>query len=392
MNTYFLQFYREESYLYGNEMYLNYLNGLSYVWDQLKNKGIIVWKNVDDETPLAEEGIIYASVWYTKSLRLLYNWAKQYPNLEVYICGPLILHYDLSIGKELSNFHIRRENAEDLICDGVTSPWNLELPNEQKPVGYSVSVVDGYGCYWGKCRYCKITGKLKYRNINKIPVIDISVPKYIWIHAYSLPPSLLGTLYPKFEKRDDVKYATYVRADKYITDALKVTIPNLSVETKYLGFNIGIEFPSDTMLQYMDKGVTVKEYLDFIELACDHDIRLHFNLILGWKNTTEKELKDVDVFLNKLSKISKPNTITANIYPLTVVKDRKIISEYTEEEIEPLETDYDVLVGNPKLTKEQIELDNRIRTLYRDYPFLKIHDWIEDKKKHKEIHYGLKEK
>jgi hypothetical protein len=391
MDTYFLQFYREESYLYGDEMFVNYLNGLSYVWDQLKEKGNLVWKNVDDETPLTDKGIIYASVWYTKSLRLLHKWAKEYPDLQVYVCGPLVLHYGLSIGKDLPNFHVSNQNAEDLLCNGEVSNWNLEIPNIEKPIGYSVSVVDGYGCYWGKCRYCKITGKLKYRNIDHIPIIETKSPKYIWIHAYSLPPSILGTFYPQFENRDDIKYATYVRGDKYITDALRTTLPELKINPKNLGFNVGIEFPSNSMLEYMDKGVTVEEYLEFIKLACENDIRLHFNFILGWKNTTEEHLKDVEYFLNSLYKISIPNTITANIYPLTVVKDRKIISDYEENEIEPLETDYDVLVGNPILNNVQLSINNRIRMLYREFPFLKLHDWIENNNKHKVIHYGLKE-
>lgn len=391
MDTYFLQFYREESYLYGNEIFVNYLNGLSYVWDQLKEKGNLIWKHVDDETPITDKGIIYASVWYTKSLRLLHKWAIEYPDLQVYVCGPLVLHYGLSIGKDLPNFHVSNQNAEDLLCEGKISPWNLEIPETQKPVGYSVSIVDGYGCYWGKCRYCKITGSLKYRHIDRIPIIDTPDPKYIWIHAYSLPPSVLGTLYPEFENRYDIKYATYVRGDKYITDALRTVLPTLKVDPINLGFNVGIEFPSNSMLEYMDKGVTVEEYLDFIKLACDNDIRLHFNFITGFKNTTEKHIKDVEDFLSNLSKISRPNTITANIYPLTVVQDRKIISDYNLDELEPVETDYDVLVANPKLTDNEKSIEKRILHLYKEFQFLKVHDWVENKKTHKMIHYGSKE-
>jgi len=389
METIFLQFFKEESYLYTENFIVNYLNGLSYVWNELKNKGKMIWKHVDDETPIITEGIIYASVWYTKSLRILYSWAKQFPRLEVYICGPLILHYDLTVGKELNNFHINRQNAEDLFCNGKVSEWNIEIPKTTGPIGYSVALTNGIGCYWGKCRYCKIMGPLKYRNTDRIPVIEHDGLKCIWIHTYSLPPHLMKKLYPQFEKRDDVRYATYVRGDKYITKALKETIPMLSIDPKYLGFDIGIEFPTDKMLQYMDKGTTVKEYLDFIKVAASSDIQLHFNLILGWKQTDYDDLKAFEYFLNQLSKVSKPNTITVNIYPLTIVQDRKIRSDYTIDEIESFKSDYDIFIGMPKQNETQKHINSEIRKLIHEYPFRMIHDLASPSSTWRKNSYGM---
>jgi hypothetical protein len=390
MKKYFLQFYREEDFLYGNERFVNFNNGLSYVWDQIKEQGEIVWREVDDESLVATEGEIYASVWYTKNLRLLYNWAKTYPDLQVYACGPLVLHYGISLGKELSNFHVSNANAEDLLCNGKISSWNLEIINTDKPIGYSVSLVDGYGCYWGKCRYCKITGKLKYRDIDEVPVIEHPNKKFIWLHVYSLSPNFMEKLYSKFEDRNDVVYATYVRGDKYITKALIDTLPKLKVDPRYLAFNMGVEFPSDKMLKYMDKGATVSEYLEFIKVCCDNRIRLHFNFILGWKGTDYSDVKSVEYFLNEISKFSTPNTITANVYPLSLVADRKIMSDYTVDEIVALPTDYDILVASPILTPTQIYFDNEIRKLFYSFPFLNLHDWTVNKEHHKKIHYGLK--
>ena len=391
MKKYFLQFYREEDFLYGNEKFINFNNGLSYVWDQIKEQGEIVWREVDDTSLVATEGIIYASVWYNKSLRLLHSWAQQYPKLEVYACGPLVLHYGITLGRDLPNFHVSNANAEDLLCDGKISKWNIEVLPTTKPIGYSVALVDGYGCYWGNCRYCKITGKLKYRNVDIVPVIDNPNKKFIWLHVYSLPPSFLEQLYPQFEDRDDVVYGAYIRGDKYIARALKETLPLMKVNPKHLAFNIGIEFPSDKMFNYMDKGLTIKENLECIKICCENDIRLHFNFILGWKTTDDSDVNSVEYFLNEISKFSKPNTITANIYPLSLVEDRKIIKDYTKEEIEEVSTDYAILVGSPKLTKEQTDIDNRIRELYHNFPFLNLHDWIKDPNHHKKIHYGLKD-
>jgi hypothetical protein len=389
MKTVFLQFFKEESYLYTENFIVNYLNGLSYVWNELKNKGEMIWKHVDDETTIITEGTIYASVWYTKSLRILYNWAKQFPKLEVYVCGPLILHYDLSFGKDLKNFHVNRQNAEDLLCNGKISDWNIEIPKTTGSIGYSVALTNGIGCYWGKCRYCKIIGPLKYRDIDKIPVIEHDGLKCIWLHTYSLPPHFIKKFYPQFEDRDDVRYATYVRGDKHITKALKETIPLLSVDPKYLGFDVGIEFPTDKMLQYMDKGTTVEEYLNFIKVAASNDIQLHFNLILGWKQTDYDDLKGFEYFLNELSKSSKPNSITVNIYPLTIVQDRKVRADYTIDEIETFKSDYDVFIGMPKQSETQKHINSEIRKLIHNYPFRMIHDLADPNSTWRKNSYGM---
>jgi hypothetical protein len=392
MKKYFLQFYREEDFLYGPDRIVNFNNGLSLVWNQLKEQGEMVWRNVEEETIVATEGIIYASVWYSKSLRLLYKWAQTYSNLEVYVCGPLVLHYGIKLGKELPNFHISNLNAEDLLCNGQISEWNLEVVETEKPIGYSVALVDGYGCYWGKCRYCKITGKLKYRETYTVPVIDSPHKKFIWLHVYSMPPFFMKKLYPQFEKRDDVVYATYIRGDNYSTKALKEILPLLKVDPKYLAFNLGIEYPSDKMLKYMNKGATVKDYLNFIEVCSQNDIRLHFNFILGWKPTDYDDLDSMKYFLDKISLISKPNTITANVYPLTIMPDRKMSEEYTLEDMDICETDYDVYVGLSKQTEKQKIINSEIRKLINSYPFLKVYDVSEKDDKWRKNHLGESEK
>jgi len=373
----FLQFYKEEAYLYGDDIMVNFLNGLSHVWNQIKNEGELVWRDVEDETPPPiTEGSIYASVWYTKSLILLYRWAKEFPNLEIFICGPIVAYSNkLNIGNELSNFHSTQENAEDIFFNGATSEWNLEVPKTDRAIGYSVSLTNGVGCYWGKCRFCSITGALKYRNMDRVPVIENDNHKFIWIHTYSIPPNLIKKLYPTFENRKDVSYATYSRGDKYTTNALKETIPKLLIDPKYLGFNVGIEFPSNKMLRYMNKGVIVKEYLDFIKLASEYNIRLHFNFIIGWKPTNIEDVKNVEYFLNQLSRISKANTITAHIYSLYIRENKDIMLDYTMNELEPIESDFKDFIGIPKLNDKEKILNNKIRSLYHSYPFMKIQEW-----------------
>jgi hypothetical protein len=138
----------------------------------------------------------------------------------------------------------------------------------------------------------------------------------------------------------------------------------------------------------MDKGIEVDDYLKFIKICGENDIRLHFNFILGWKNTNSSDVKEVDLFLNNLNKLTKPNTITANLYLLTLVEDRKIMSDYTSDEIIQVKTYYDAIVGEPKLDSKQLEIDEQIRNLYKDYPFMKLHDLSSNSSAHKKVCYG----
>ncbi len=391
MKNYYLQFYkRKESYLFDEENYfLNLYNGLSHVWDFLD--GEIIWQDVSEKIPPITKGNIFVSCWFKNQVLTLYKWAKENPDLFIYVCGPIIFHYDLIIGRELDNFNTMRGNAEDLLFKGKTCKWNIEIPNVDVPIGYSVSLMKGFGCYWGKCNFCKIKGKFTYRELNKIPIMEHPHHKYIWLHTWAMPPNLIKKYYINFPDRNDVTYTTYIRGDKSTIEAYKNVLPKLKVDPKYLGFDVGIEFPSDRMLKYINKGTTTKDYLDFIKLTTENGSRLHFNLIVNWKNTNWSDVLNVEKWLNKLSKITKPNTITANLYPLIIVEGREIWNDYEETEIKWYDTIYrgscdwndiniwDVKLGDPILSKEQKEKALKLRELYHDFPFKKLHDWLDKK-------------
>jgi hypothetical protein len=132
----------------------------------------------------------------------------------------------------------------------------------------------------------------------------------------------------------------------------------------------------------MNKNITKENFLDFIELTTGQGNRVHFNLILNWKSTDHTDIKEIRHWLNRLKDITEPGTITANLYPLAIVEDRKISNEYKPEEVlyNPLIQDlWTVRIGAPVLTEKQIEVREEIRGLYHNFPFKILHDWIEDK-------------
>jgi len=376
----FLLFYRKESFLFDDEnFYTNFYTGLGHVWNQLK--GEVIWQSWDDPAPPTTEGDLYVGCWYKQNVLNCFNWAKQYPKLNVYICGPIHLHYGLKIGKDLPNFHEFRGDAEDILFDGKTSEWNVDLPKIDGDIGYTVSLTKGKGCYWGKCIFCKITGEVKYRDINNIPIVDHHGHKYIWIHTFAMPGDYLNRFYPRFEDRDDITYMSYIRADQMSIDSYRKVIPNMKVDGKYIAWDLGIECPSNKMLKYMNKNMTKENFLDFIELATRSGNRVHFNLILNWKSTDWNDVKEIEGWLKNVNDITGPNTITANLYPLALVQEREIFKQYKPNEIRyntQIEDLWTVKIGEPILTQKQLEIREAIRELYHNHPFRIIHDWIED--------------
>ena len=88
------------------------------------------------------------------------------------------------------------------------SEWNLPKFDIEGDIGYCVSLIQGIGCYWGKCTFCKQKGDLFDRNLDKIPIVKHNGHKYIWLHTLSLSPEMMKRYYPTFENRNDVSYQT----------------------------------------------------------------------------------------------------------------------------------------------------------------------------------------
>jgi radical SAM superfamily enzyme YgiQ (UPF0313 family) len=65
-----------------------------------------------------------------------------------------------------------------------------------------------------------------------------------------------------------------------------------------LGF--GLEFPSNRMLRFIDKGCDTDEILAFLSLCKSHGIRVNANLILGWDNLIEDDIKEMKNFMERV--------------------------------------------------------------------------------------------
>jgi radical SAM superfamily enzyme YgiQ (UPF0313 family) len=213
-----------------------------------------------------------------------------------------------------------------------------------------------------------------YREFNEIPIIDYPGNKFIWLHTFSIPPEMIRDVLPKLPDRNDVNYITYMRADKNVYESLLYAFKKLRVSGNFLFFDLGIEVPSNRMLKWMKKGSTVQNYLKVIELLYKNNCRMHFNLMSEWPNLTEDDVIQTEYFLSELVKIGCAKNITANLYPIQIVYDRPFFNEFKDVYKENNDF-WSFNISHPNLNEEQININNKMRKLYRNFPFLHFEDF-----------------
>ena len=64
-------------------------------------------------------------------------------------------------------------------------------------------------------------------------------------------------------------------------------------------FNVGLEFPTDRMWQYMNKGYNTEDVLKFLSIVNNG---LYINIMLGWNNLIPQDLIDLENFMKRMPK------------------------------------------------------------------------------------------
>lgn len=373
MDKVFVQFYKKTPYFFDDKIILtSFRNGLSLVYEQIKDP--ILWVEESYSIPPIKRGELFASCWYNNDVFTLEKWARDNPDLTVNVCGPVITYYPMSIGEDLPNMKYLQGNAEDLFFNGKTSDWKLDIKKIDGPISYTVSLLNGRGCYWGKCIFCRHILEYKYRDIKEIPIIEHPDHKYIWIHVEAIPPKFIRSHYKKLPNRSDVTYITYIRADKDCKNAYLEVVSNGNIDPKFLYFDIGLEFPSNRMLKYMNKGLTTEDYLNFIDVLVKNGSGVHLNLIVNWPHITEDDVSEVKKFLDDLHKISGDKRIAAQCNSLFVVHDRLMYNSLNKDCLieNSISKTKKHKVYNIKLNEEQKYLNKKIVNMYSNYPFSKF--------------------
>ena len=355
-------------------------NGFSDTYDLCKNKGDFYWvnsskqlkgfgknkvKDTNFNLPI-NQGIVYVSVYYLSQLYQVYLWALQYPNINFIAGGPAVNQniFELKI-KLPKNINLIESTVEEYF--GVTNfsyDWNLELPDNDYSMILSYTYTLSSRCYWGKCIFCNYSqGK---RNRPDICFNFLDVPylgrQRINLYTPSMTSKQLNNILYTLPYDDKVRYDIYLRGNKMERETLKQIFANRTSKFPQVKFIIGVEFPTNRMLKYINKNVNVDGIIKTINLIADNArnyIQIQLPFILGWNNLEKNDIVDLKKFFKQLPYDKIRITFSANM--LTAKLNTPVYDTYERKKelyIGPFYYGFMPLISNEQLqlSKDAIEL------------------------------------
>ena len=328
IDTLFIQFYGKT-----NSGWFDLCNGFSDVWDLCKSKGDFLWmeheqdyskwyeKETYGDIPLPiKKGNIYVSASYINHLYQAYIWATQYPEINFIVGGPVASErYSEQEGWNSVHFKVEKALPSNLTLTGqsvetlfhvpdFTGQWKLEIPEtipRDSRIYFSYTLENL--CYWKKCPFCSIALHSmehfrKRKNMNlEFKDMDFTGHKIVRLNTGSITPEHIKQILPILPKADDIEYRYFMRAAKAEANALKQVVKQLDGDIPASTLGFGIEFPSDHMWKYLNKGTHMEEVIETLEFCKNSGFKVNANVILGWNNLIDQDLKDLEHFMDSLS-------------------------------------------------------------------------------------------
>jgi len=328
-DTLFIQFYSKT-----NSGWFDLCNGFSDTYDLCKSKGDFFWMEHEADNdkwykqktyqnrPLPiKKGTVYVSASYINHLYQAFTWATLYPDIKFIVGGPVAaercgdsktwnsVHFKLE--EDLpSNFFITGQSIENLFkVPDFSGDWKLDIPEtipDDSRIYFSYTLENL--CYWKKCPFCSIAQHSmdhfrKRENIDlEFQDLEFSGHKIVRLNTGSITPEHIKAILPRLPNLNDIEYRFFMRAARAETKALKQVVDQLNGDIPDCTLGFGIEFPSDRMWKYLNKGTKMDEVFDTIDLCKKSGFKVNANVILGWNNLMESDLKDLEYFMDHLSK------------------------------------------------------------------------------------------
>ncbi|MEH0018848.1 MAG: hypothetical protein V6Z89_04295 [Desulfobacter sp.] len=327
-DTLFIQFYGKT-----NSGWYDLCNGFSDTWDLCRSKGDFLWlPHVQDadkwydpeaygtlELPFTK-GTAYVSASYVNHLYQAYVWATQYPDIRFVVGGPVAsercgtgngwqsVHFKVE-GDLPFNLEVTGKSIESLFgVPEFSGTWKLEIPDNvpgDSRVYFSYTLENL--CYWKKCPFCSIAQHtpdharkrkafgLEFRDL------DFAGHKIVRINTGSITPEHIRQILPRLPVDDDIEYRYFMRAAKAETNALRDVVSRLEGKLPASTLGFGIEFPSDRMWKYLNKGTRMDEVIETLDFCREAGFKVNANVILGWNNLVDQDLKDLETFMDSLA-------------------------------------------------------------------------------------------
>jgi len=327
-DTLFIQFYGRTG-----SGWFDLCNGFSDTWDLCKSKGDFLWVPLEQDPdqwydeaayppiPLPiQKGTVHVSASYVNHLYQACLWAKTYPDVQVVVGGPVASErYTGKPGWHPVHFKVEKPLPSNLTLTGqsverffgvpeFSGKWRLELPRQIPDDGciyYSYTLENQ--CYWKKCPFCSIA-RHTAEHFRKRPLLDLAFKdltyhghKIVRLNTGSMTPEHIRQLLPMLPVRPDMEYRFFMRAAAAETRAMKDAAARMAGHIPDCTLGFGIEFPSDRMWRYLNKGTRMEEVVKTLEFCTETGFKVNANVILGWNNLVDQDIQDLEGFMHRLS-------------------------------------------------------------------------------------------
>ena len=326
-DTLFVQFYHRTS-----SHWFDLGNGFSDTWQLCGTRGDFFWVDLDMDPdtwydpaaykviPLPlEKGRVYVSASYVNHLYQALVWARAYPNIEFVVGGPVAAESDgpddqwnsvhfLVEGELPKNLHPTGQSMESILgVEEFSQDWHLELPEELPGNGriYFSYTLENQ-CYWKKCPFCSIGrhARAHHRKRQDLALefkhLSHAGHKIVRLNTGSMVPEQIRAILPRLPVRSDMEYRFFMRAARAETLALESVASACGDNIPDCTLGFGIEFPSDRMWKYLNKGTRMEEVLTCFDLCRELGFKVNANMILGWNILTPEDLGDLEGFMDRL--------------------------------------------------------------------------------------------
>ncbi len=317
MKTALITFYRE---FFNSTIYIS--NGFSFFRHMLEGEDLFISTNYDSPKELKKRlesyDKVYCSVhfahefefvrgisdsrWvmggsYFATVGMPYGTAKDLKWLENNPSEIIYTSYEKHVGVPISNTFTDYWHDK---MDQFKNPHNLLF-------GYSCSL--GLHCYWDKCKFCFSPSRESYyrKDLDKIfqglkknpyPISSV-LPCIGSIHPFMLKYILDNANI--FREKHIPRLGIFARSDKSILSIVKDTD-----DTSVVTFLMGLEFFSDKVLSFFNKGFTVKEVIDVIDLVTSKGSNVVIFLMGTYPFLTQEIVDDYRYNLSLLTTVLGP--------------------------------------------------------------------------------------
>jgi len=308
-NVIFLQFY------YNLDGSLVICNGLSDTYDLCNSYGDMFWADehrLDDIVFPFNKGKIYISAVFMNHLLQTIKWTEQYPDIKFIVGGPIVGFDAVQSYKpyfDIPNLIMTTQSIEEYFnVEQFCGKWRLPI-DKINVVGDYDTIYFGYTvtnkpCYWSKCNFCSMPPGINRTRTNWdmscINDIPFEGTKLARLTTNALTLANIKTILPNLKYDDDIFYDVYLRGTQKECDALEKVLSRYDVIPN-LKFRMGVEFPSDRLLNHANKGTTKDGLINTINMLKSYDnVQVYINFIKNWPDIIPGDIDHLRNFTDRV--------------------------------------------------------------------------------------------